>query len=113
MVPDESIHAMAASFKALSDPVRLKILGELTNQHIRKDIGVCDLAKKLGLSQPNISHHLKVLKTAGFIKCRKQDTFCFYIINKDRIDEVRTALDGYLPSPADKGAAEQPGSHTP
>ena len=93
---EETITTMAASFKALSDPVRLKILGELKKQYIRKDIGVCDLAKKLSLSQPNVSHHLKVLKTAGFIRCQKRDNFCFYVIDEERLNQLQSLLSEHL-----------------
>jgi len=72
---------IAESLKVLADPARLQILRELTRNQNEKNLSVCDLAKRLEISQPNVSHHLKVLKTAGFISCKKDQRFCYYSVN--------------------------------
>jgi ArsR family transcriptional regulator len=105
---EENIIALATAFKALSDPVRLKLLKELTRQYIRKDIGVCDLAKKLNISQPNVSHHLKILKTAGIIKCEKRDNFCFYVINNGRLNQLNALFSSHISLPAASGEPVNP-----
>ncbi len=84
----ESLEKLAEIFKALSDPIRLAILRVLAKQNLRKDICVGDLAKQLGTSQPNVSHHLKILKTSGLIQCQKRDNYAFYIVNAQRLEEI-------------------------
>jgi len=79
---------IAESLKVLADPARLQILRELMQARKGRNLSVCDLAKRLKISQPNVSHHLKVLKTAGFISCEKDQRFCFYSVNLDSIDDV-------------------------
>lgn len=87
-----SIEELTSTLKALADPVRLKLLRLLAGQAVRKDIGVCDLAKELNVSQPNVSHHLKILKTAGLIRCERRDNYSFYILNEDRLADVSKQL---------------------
>jgi len=63
---------------------------ELVGVKKEKSCCVRDLADRLQISQPNVSHHLKVLKTAGFISCQKSQEedqrFAYYSVDKDRID---------------------------
>jgi ArsR family transcriptional regulator len=87
-----SIEELTSMLKALADPVRLKLLRLLAGQAVRKDIGVCDLARELNVSQPNVSHHLKILKTAGLIRCERRDNYSFYILNEDRLADVSKQL---------------------
>lgn len=79
---------IAESLKVLADPARLQILRELTRNQNEKNLSVCDLAKRLEISQPNVSHHLKVLKTAGFISCQKDQRFCYYSVNLGSIGGI-------------------------
>lgn len=79
---------IAESLKVLADPARLQILKELTRSQKTRDISVCDLARRLEISQPNVSHHLKVLKMAGFISCQKDQRFCYYSVNLGSIEGV-------------------------
>ena len=76
---------IAESLKVLADPARLQILRELTRNQNEKNLSVCDLAKRLEISQPNVSHHLKALKNAGFISCQKDQRFCYYSVNLSSI----------------------------
>ncbi|MDK2800689.1 MAG: ArsR family transcriptional regulator, arsenate/arsenite/antimonite-responsive transcriptional [Clostridiales bacterium] len=80
----------AEVFKALSAPLRLEILKLLSGekQVQQKDLCVCELAEELGVSQPNISHHLKILKQAGLVTCEKNDTFCYYVVNIEKIKQT-------------------------
>lgn len=89
---------MAEVFKALSDPLRLKLL-EMLSQSDRTQSGeicVCDLADKLGVSQPNVSHHLKILKTAGLVRCERNAGFAYYQVNHQKIGEALSSLNGKL-----------------
>ncbi|MGM3146267.1 ArsR/SmtB family transcription factor, partial [Bacillus cereus group sp. BC20] len=57
---------MATAFKALGDPTRLRLLSIVGNSE-GQEACVCDLTEPVGLSQPTVSHHLKLLLDAGFI----------------------------------------------
>ncbi|HYB37795.1 MAG TPA: metalloregulator ArsR/SmtB family transcription factor, partial [Mycobacterium sp.] len=62
----EAANELAAKLKALSDPVRLRLLSVVAS-HRGGEACVCDLSVGIDLTQPTISHHLKVLKTAGLL----------------------------------------------
>ena len=87
---------LAESLKVLADPARLRILKELIDVQQQSSCCVRDLAERLQISQPNVSHHLKVLKTAGFITCRKvseeDQRFAFYSVNRNRIDSLFSSV---------------------
>ena len=58
--------ALAAYFKALADPTRVAIVNRLTGA---AEVCVCDLTAAFDLSQPTVSHHLKILRDAGLVEC--------------------------------------------
>ncbi len=68
---------LAAVFKALADPARLRLLS-LIQSHVEGEACVCELTEPLTLSQPTISHHLKVLHDAGLISRSKRGTWVYY-----------------------------------
>jgi len=71
-------------FKALSDVNRLKIIDMLSCG----ELCVCDLIEGLELSQPTISHHVKILKQAGLVKSHKVGKWTRYSINKEVFEDV-------------------------
>jgi len=71
-------------FKALGDGTRLKILKSIRE----KEKCICEIIPKTGKSQPNVSQHLKVLKTAGLIKERKDGTRVMIRISNEKIYEL-------------------------
>jgi ArsR family transcriptional regulator len=73
-----------AIFKALADPTRLKILECVKNG----EKCICAIIPRTGKSQPNVSQHLKVLKTAGLVDERKEGTNTFVSVNEDRIYQI-------------------------
>ncbi len=83
---------IADSLKVLSDPARLRILKELMVVKQEKHVCVRDLAEILSISQPNVSHHLKVLKMAGFISCQKvfekDQRFAYYKVDEKKIETL-------------------------
>ncbi len=81
----ETEEELAGVFQALSDPLRLRFLELLPKEKIREPISVCDLAKRLGVSQPNASHHLKILRSAGLIRCHKQGGCSYYQVDSDQV----------------------------
>ena len=83
--------SLSARFKALADPTRLAIVNRLAS---RDDACVCEFSS-LGLSQPTISHHLKVLREAGLIEVsHKRGTFFFYRLVPEAVEALAFALGG-------------------
>jgi ArsR family transcriptional regulator, arsenate/arsenite/antimonite-responsive transcriptional repressor len=74
----EQAERMAPLLKALADPVRLRLLS-LVASHADGEACVCDLNDAFELSQPTISHHLKVLHEAGLLDREKRGTWVFYL----------------------------------
>ncbi|MFE4919379.1 ArsR/SmtB family transcription factor [Streptomyces sp. NPDC056661] len=68
---------LARMFKALSDPVRLRLLS-LIASHEGGEACVCDLTGPFDVSQPTISHHLKVLREAGLVGSERRATWVYY-----------------------------------
>ncbi len=77
--------AMAAAFKVLADPVRLRLLSLVAGA---EETCACDLVAPLGRSQPTISHHLRVLREAGIVESEKQGLWAFYHVLPGTIDEL-------------------------
>jgi|SRR5215218_3905728 ArsR family transcriptional regulator len=87
----KELDALAGRFKALSDPTRLSIVNSLAN---RGECCVCEF-DHLGLSQPTISHHLKILREAGLVEvARKRGTWTFYRLVPDAVESLAFALGG-------------------
>jgi ArsR family transcriptional regulator len=68
---------LAQIFRALGDPVRLRLVS-LIGAHQGGEVCVCDLTSAFSLTQPTISHHLKVLREAGIIDCERRGTWVYY-----------------------------------
>lgn len=77
-------------FKALSHPVRLQIL-DLISQG-GGEVCVCDIDSHFGLSQPTLSHHIKVLREAGLIQSEQNGVWIFHRINPTALETVNTLL---------------------
>ncbi|MFD6497143.1 metalloregulator ArsR/SmtB family transcription factor [Streptomyces sp. NPDC059944] len=67
---------MAAMFKALADPVRLRLFSKVAS-HPGGEACVCDISD-VGVSQPTVSHHLKKLKDAGLLTSQRRGTWVYY-----------------------------------
>jgi ArsR family transcriptional regulator len=68
---------LAQIFRALGDPVRLRLVS-LIGAHQGGEVCVCDLTSAFNLTQPTISHHLKVLREAGIIDSERRGTWVYY-----------------------------------
>lgn len=75
----EEAAARSRTLKALSDPVRLRIVSLIASD-TRGRTCVCDITPHFELSQPTISHHLKILKDAGLLHCERRGTWVYYWI---------------------------------
>jgi len=74
---EEAAVDLARMFKALSDPVRLRLLS-LIASHEGGEACVCDLTGPFDVSQPTISHHLKILREAGLVGSERRGTWVYY-----------------------------------
>jgi ArsR family transcriptional regulator len=82
---------LSSRFKALSDPTRLAIVNRLAS---RGDTCVCEF-DSLGLSQPTISHHIRILREAGLIEvAHKRGTMVFYRLVPEAVEALAFALGG-------------------
>ena len=82
---------LAARFKALADPTRVAIVNCLS---AADEVCVCNLTETFGLSQPTISHHLKILREAGLVEATRRGTWAYYRLVPEAIDALRGALGG-------------------
>ena len=82
---------LAGIFKALADPGRLRLLSFIAAQP-EAEACVCHLTEPSGLSQPTVSHHLKVLNDAGLLERDKRGAWVYYRIASDRLEAIRAAL---------------------
>ena len=80
---------LAARFKALADPTRVAIVNRLA---ATDECCVCDLTGAFELSQPTISHHLKLLREAGLVEASRRGTWAYYRLIPEAVDDLRTAL---------------------
>jgi ArsR family transcriptional regulator len=87
----KEFESLSTRFKALADPTRLAIVNRLANRDVAC---VCEF-NSLGLSQPTISHHLKVLREAGLIEVAyKRGTFAYYRLVPEAVEGLAFALGG-------------------
>lgn len=91
-VSERDARDMAQVFKALSDPARLRLLSLIAAQPEGEGCN-CELVEPLGLSQPTVSHHLKVLHDAGLLTRERRGQWVYYRIRPEQFDAVRSALD--------------------
>jgi ArsR family transcriptional regulator len=82
---------LAAAFKAIADPGRLRLLSYIAAQP-GAEACVCHLVEPLGLAQPTVSHHLKVLAEAGLLERERRGTWMFYRLVPERVESLRQAL---------------------
>lgn len=80
--------AIAASFHALSDPLRVQVL-ELLRQ---RELCVCELCSELGVTQSKLSFHLKTLKEAKLVRAYQQGRWIYYSLNLPRLVELEQYL---------------------
>jgi len=87
----EQAEIMARTLKALADPARLRLLS-MVAAHDDAEACVCDLTEPLGLSQPTVSHHLKILVEAGFLTRSKRATWAYYRLVPGSLGSVASLL---------------------
>jgi ArsR family transcriptional regulator, arsenate/arsenite/antimonite-responsive transcriptional repressor len=84
---------LAAAFKVLADPVRIRLLSLIANAE-SGEVCACDLVGPLGRSQPTVSHHLSVLTEAGLLVREKRGRWAWFRVQPQRLAVLRDALAG-------------------
>ena len=87
----EEAKRKALAFKALADPNRLRLLS-IVKAESSGESCVCDLTGPLGLGQPTVSHHLKILVDAGLLHREKRGTWAYYSLVPGALDDVAGIL---------------------
>ena len=82
---------LAGTMKALADPTRLRLLS-IVAASPDSEACVCDLIEPVGLSQPTVSHHLKILTNAGFLTRSKRGTWAYFALVPGALDRVSQLL---------------------
>lgn len=81
----------ARLLKAVADPVRLQLLS-LIRDNAGQEACVCDLTPAVGLAQPTVSHHLKVLTEAGLLTRERRGPWAWFTLVPERLDQIAKIL---------------------
>lgn len=87
----DAAEELATLLKAVADPTRLQLLAFIRNRE-DAEACVCDLSDAVGLSQPTVSHHLKVLVDAGILTRSKRGYWAWYTVVPERLAELAGLL---------------------
>jgi ArsR family transcriptional regulator, arsenate/arsenite/antimonite-responsive transcriptional repressor len=91
IVDDEAAETLARMFKALSDPTRVKLIS-LIAASPQGEACVCDLTGPVGLSQPTVSHHMKLLVEAGLATREQRGKWAYYRVVPEVLSSLAAAL---------------------
>jgi ArsR family transcriptional regulator len=89
---------LATIAKALGDPIRLQLV-DVLRKHAGK-VCVCELVPLFDLSQPTVSHHLKVLRDAGLVASERKGLWAFYYVLPEALEDLAAWLPGCCPPEA-------------
>jgi ArsR family transcriptional regulator len=95
-MPATEREQLVAMFKALGDTTRLEIFRLVAAQHA--PICACDVVERFDLSQPTISHHMKVLREAGLITVSRRGVWAYYAADGRGLALLRASLDAFTPA---------------
>jgi ArsR family transcriptional regulator, arsenate/arsenite/antimonite-responsive transcriptional repressor len=88
---DEAVN-QARLLKALADPTRLRILSLLSRHE--GEVCVFEIVESFTLEQPTISHHLRILRDAGLVDCRKKGLWAYYYVRRDALSRAQDVING-------------------
>jgi ArsR family transcriptional regulator len=100
-LPQAGADELAPLFKAVADPVRLRLLS-LIACHDGGESCVCDLLEAFDMTAPSVSYHLKILREAGLVSAERRGTWVYYRVNP----EVMARMSAVLVPPASALAAD-------
>ncbi|UUW88718.1 ArsR/SmtB family transcription factor [Pimelobacter simplex] len=92
VVSDEAAETLARMFKALGDPKRVKLLSLIAASE-DGEACICDMTEPVGLSQPTVSHHMKLLVEAGLATREQRGKWAYYRVAPDVLRSLSTALE--------------------
>jgi ArsR family transcriptional regulator, arsenate/arsenite/antimonite-responsive transcriptional repressor len=87
----EAAVELAGMLKALSDPMRLRLLSVIAS-HSGAEACVCDISAGIDLTQPTISHHLKVLRNAGLLHSQRRGSWVYYRVIPEALQKLSVVL---------------------
>jgi ArsR family transcriptional regulator len=93
VLSDDQAESLAQLLKAIAEPMRIKILHRLVSA-APDGVCVCDLTAPLGLTQPSVSHHLRVLWLAGLVDRRQERTFVYYSVRQSALEHLAALIAG-------------------
>ncbi|HWJ10101.1 MAG TPA: metalloregulator ArsR/SmtB family transcription factor [Nocardioides sp.] len=91
VVSDDAAEALARMFKALGDPTRVKLLSMIAAAP-DGEACICDMTEPVGLSQPTVSHHMRLLVAAGLATREQRGKWAYYRVAPDVLQALATAL---------------------
>jgi ArsR family transcriptional regulator len=91
LLSEPEAEELAARFKALADPTRVALVNRLSSA---EEVCVCDLNEAFDLSQPTISHHLRILREAGLVEASRRGTWAYYRLVPEAVGALRGTLGG-------------------
>ncbi len=94
-LPPPERERLVAAFKALADPTRLDVFRLIAAQEA--PVCACDVVDRFAVSQPTISHHLRVLREAGLISVSRRGVWAYFAVEPRGVALLRDALDGVAP----------------
>ena len=83
--------ALAVKLKALADPVRLQLFSAIAS-HAGGEACVCDITAGIDVSQPTVSHHLRVLRDAGLLTSERRASWVYYAVVPEALHELSALL---------------------
>ncbi|HVB74205.1 MAG TPA: metalloregulator ArsR/SmtB family transcription factor [Ktedonobacteraceae bacterium] len=89
---EEEAVTQARLLKALADPTRLRILSLLSRHE--GEVCVFEIVESFTLEQPTISHHLRILRDAGFVDCRKKGLWAYYYVRREALHRAQGVING-------------------
>ena len=90
-ISQDDAQEFARILKAIADPTRLRLVS-LVSAHEDKEACVCDLIDPVGLGQPTVSHHLKILVDAGVLHREKRGIWSYYSLKADTLERIASFL---------------------
>jgi ArsR family transcriptional regulator len=91
LIDDVAAESLARMFKALGDPTRVKLLSMIAAAEAQEAC-ICDLTDPVGLSQPTVSHHMKLLVEAGLVARDQRGKWAYFSIVPDMLESLAGAL---------------------
>jgi ArsR family transcriptional regulator, arsenate/arsenite/antimonite-responsive transcriptional repressor len=89
LTEDEAV-SQARLLKALADPTRLRILSLLSRYE--GEVCVFEIVESFTLEQPTISHHLRILRDAGLVDCRKKGLWAYYYVRREALTRAQEVI---------------------